>query len=188
MIKKIKIGNLFNVEKGTVQSSKNTPGEYIFITAAEEWKTHYEYNWEAEALVFAAGAEGSLGRVHYINDKFIASDLCYVLIPKPEYTESVDLEFYYFYFNVVREQLVKDLKTGTSKKAINQTNFKKYEIPLFDIEDQIELKDKLNQAKKIIEKIEKQKKDISNYSLVLISELLKNDINNHKESKEQTVE
>jgi type I restriction enzyme S subunit len=174
MIKKYKIGVLFDVEKGTVQSSKNTPGEYVFITAAEEWKTHNEHKYNGEALVFAAGAEGSLGRMHYVNDKFIASDLCYILTPKKEYIESIDLEFYYFYFNVVRKHLVKDLKTGTSKKAINQTNFKNYSIPLFDIEKQMELKNKLNQAKKIATKIDLLKEDISNYSLVLISELLTN--------------
>jgi hypothetical protein len=33
---KIQIGDLFDLEKGSLQSSKCTPGEYNFITAAEE--------------------------------------------------------------------------------------------------------------------------------------------------------
>ena len=66
----IPIGKLFDLEKGSLQSSKCTEGEYTFITAAEEWKTHNEYSHECEALIFAAAASGSLGRTHYINDKF----------------------------------------------------------------------------------------------------------------------
>ena len=32
----IEIGKLFNIEKGSLQSSKCTPGQYSFITAGEE--------------------------------------------------------------------------------------------------------------------------------------------------------
>jgi type I restriction enzyme S subunit len=141
---KIQIGKLFDIKKGSLQSSKNIDGEYFFITAAEEWKTHTSYSHDCEALVFAAAAEGSLGRVHYVNGKFIASDLCYILTPKKELEKKIDLEFYNYYFKVIREQLVKDCKTGTSKKAINQAKFKSYNILNIDYPEQIELKIKLN--------------------------------------------
>ncbi|CAH9017637.1 hypothetical protein [Candidatus Nitrosacidococcus sp. I8] len=71
----ILIGELFNIEKGELQSTKCIAGKYDFITAAEEWKTHNEYSHECEALIFAAAASGSLGRTHYVNGKFITSDL-----------------------------------------------------------------------------------------------------------------
>jgi type I restriction enzyme S subunit len=67
----IKINDLFHFEKGSLQSSKCTPGDFNFITAASEWKTHNEYSHECEALIFAAAASGSLGRTHYVNGKFI---------------------------------------------------------------------------------------------------------------------
>ena len=70
------IGKLFNIEKGVLQSTKCTPGDYDFITAAEDWKTHNEYTHECEALIFAAAASGSLGRTHYVDGKFTTSDLC----------------------------------------------------------------------------------------------------------------
>ncbi|MDQ7058234.1 MAG: hypothetical protein Q9N62_07260 [Ghiorsea sp.] len=76
MRKFIPIGELFNLEKGALQSTKCTPGKFDFITAAEDWKTHHEYTHECEALIIAVAASGSLGRTHYIDDKFIASDLC----------------------------------------------------------------------------------------------------------------
>jgi len=130
----IPIGKLFEIEKGELQSTKCTPGEYDFITAAEDWKTHNKYSHECEALIFAAAASGSLGRTHYVDGKFTTSDLCYILSPKDEATYPLNLSFYHFVFNSLRPTLVAATKSGTSKESINQTNFKNYEIPYFDIE------------------------------------------------------
>jgi type I restriction enzyme S subunit len=130
----IPIGKLFDIEKGDLQSTKCTPGEYDFITAAEEWKTHHEYSHECEALIFAAAASGSLGRTHYVDGKFTTSDLCYILTPKNEEKYPLNLSFYHFVFNSLRPTLVAATKSGTSKESINQTNFKSYEIPYFNIE------------------------------------------------------
>lgn len=128
------IGKLFDIEKGELQSTKCTPGEYYFITAAEDWKTHNEYSHECEALIFAAAASGSLGRTHYVDGKFTTSDLCYILTPKDEAKYPLNLSFYHFVFNSLRPTLVSATKSGTSKESINQTNFRNYEIPYFDIE------------------------------------------------------
>ena len=130
------IGKLFNIEKGQLQSTKRTPGKYYFITAAEDWKTHNQYNHECEALIFAAAASGSLGRTHYVDGKFISSDLCYILTPKDEKKYPLNLAFYHFVFNSLRPVLVAATKSGTSKESINQTNFKKYDLPYFNIEQQ----------------------------------------------------
>ncbi|MFW6047058.1 MAG: restriction endonuclease subunit S [Candidatus Woesearchaeota archaeon] len=155
-----KIDDIFNFEKGKLQSSKNVPGDYIFITAAADWKTHESYTHECEALIFAHGAEGSLGRTHYIdNEKFIASDLCYVITPKEEYVEDIDLYFYYIYFNSIKDRIKKDIATGTSKKAINQTNFSKYEVIFPDIDFQKEFKLSI---KKISSLIDIYKENIDN--------------------------
>ncbi len=133
---KVKIGDLFELEKGSLQSSKCTAGKFDFITAAKEWKTHNDFSHDQEALVFAAMASGSLGRTHYVNGKFIASDLCYIMTPKDSDKYPIDLKFYHFVFNSFKDEIVKNTKSGTSKEAINQTNLKNYEIPYFDIEQQ----------------------------------------------------
>ncbi len=145
----IEIGKLFNIEKGSLQSSKCTPGQYAFITAGEEWKTHIEYTHDCEALVFAMAASGSLGRTHYVNGKFIASDLCFILTPKKEYISKVNLRFYSFYFITYRERIVKATATGTSKLAINRKSFSNYQIYLVDIERQNQLLHKLDKMKSI---------------------------------------
>ncbi|MCT7972527.1 restriction endonuclease subunit S [Laspinema olomoucense] len=130
----IPIGKLFNVEKGELQSTKCTPGEFDFITAAEDWKTHNEYTHECEALIFAAAASGSLGRTHYVDGKFTTSDLCYILTQKDESNYPINLSFYHFVFNSLRPTLVAATKSGTSKESINQNNLKNYKIPYFDID------------------------------------------------------
>ena len=149
----IEIGKLFNIEKGSLQISKCTPGQYSFITAGEEWKTHIEYTHDCEALVFAMAASGSLGRTHYVNGKFIASDLCFILTPKKEYVSKVNLRFYSFYFNTYRERIVKATATGTSKLAINRKSFSNYQIYLVDIEKQTQLLHKLDKMKSISDEL-----------------------------------
>jgi type I restriction enzyme S subunit len=143
MIDLIKINEIFDFEKGTLQSSKCTSGKYDFITASSKWKTHKEYAYDKEALIVAVAASGSLGRVHHVNGKFISSDLCFILTPKDREKLPVDLSFYFHVFKLLREDLVRKTATGTSKMAINQTNFGNYKIPYFDIKHQNKYKDKL---------------------------------------------
>lgn len=157
----IPIGKLFNVQKGQLQSTKCTPGEFDFITAAEDWKTHESFEYDCEALIFAAAASGSLGRTHYVDGKFVSSDLCYILTPKDEQIYPLNLAFYHFVFNSLRSLIVKATKSGTSKESINQSNFNKFELPYFDIEQQdlwiSKLKDTLVRKDLIVAELGHQK-------------------------------
>jgi type I restriction enzyme S subunit len=162
------IGEIFNVEKGSVQSSKSIEGEYDFITASNDWKKHCEYSHDCEALIFAMGASGSLGRTHYVNGKFISSDLCFILTPKNNRTDELDLKFFYYYFNMFREVIVKQTATGTSKLAINAKNFKEFAIHLPSLENQITARIKIEKAQN---KIDKLLNNISELK-VLLSQLL----------------
>lgn len=148
-----KIIELFDFEKGTLQSSKCVSGKYNFITASSEWKTHQEYSHDTEALIIAVAASGSLGRVHYVKGKFIASDLCYILTPKKENKYPIDLEFYNYVFRIIKNDLVQKTATGTSKLAINQTNFGNFEIPYFQINHQKKYKVKLINLEKNKDKL-----------------------------------
>ena len=137
----MKIKDLFHFEKGGLQSSKCTPGEFDFITAAAEWKTHNEFSHECEALIFAAAASGSLGRTHYVNGKFVSSDLCFIITPKDPVKYPIDLKFYHLIFQAFKDEIVRNTKAGTSKEAIGLTAFGKYELPYFDIAKQQEVKE-----------------------------------------------
>ena len=144
----VSISDLFDFEKGSLQSSKNTPGEFDFITASSEWKNHNEFTHNCEALIFAAAASGSLGRTHYVNGKFISSDLCFIITPKNENKYPIDLKFYHIIFNTFKEDIVKNTKAGTSKEAIGLKSFGNYKLPYFDINVQKEIRKKINLLKK----------------------------------------
>ena len=144
----VSISDLFDFEKGSLQSSKNTPGEFDFITASSEWKNHNEFTHNCEALIFAAAASGSLGRTHYVNGKFIASNLCFIITPKNENKYPIDLKFYHIIFNTFKEDIVKNTKAGTSKEAIGLKSFGNYKLPYFDINVQKEIRKKINLLKR----------------------------------------
>lgn len=145
----MRIDEIFSFEKGILQSSKCVPGEFDFITASSDWKTHNEYTHDCEALIFAAAASGSLGRTHYVNGKFVSSDLCFIITPKDQKNIPVDLKFYHILFNELKDEIVRNTKAGTSKEAIGLANFGKYELPYFDIDTQIDIKNRFVNSEKI---------------------------------------
>lgn len=154
--KKVKIGEIFKIEKGSLQSSKCIPGKYDFITAATDWKTHESYSHECEAIVYAVAASGSLGRAHYVKGKFIASDLCFILTEKNKEKYPINFLFYQLVFEVLRDEIVSKTKTGTSKESINQKNFSNYEIPYIPYDYQMNNYKKLVDTKKTVIKILKE--------------------------------
>jgi type I restriction enzyme S subunit len=145
----MRIDEIFSFEKGILQSSKCVPGDFDFITASSDWKTHNEYTHDCEALIFAAAASGSLGRTHYVNGKFVSSDLCFIITPKDQENLPVDLKFYHILFNELKDEIVRNTKAGTSKEAIGLGNFGKYELPYFDIDIQIEIKNQFVNSEEI---------------------------------------
>ena len=161
--KKVRIGDIFSIEKGSLQSSKCTPGEYDFITAATDWKTHNSFDHECEAIVYAVAASGSLGRAHYVNGKFIASDLCFILTEKDKKQYPINFLFYQIVFEMLRDEIVSKTKTGTSKESINRGNFLNYEIPYFPIEFQLANYQKFVNAKNIIKNLLEESEKQKNY-------------------------
>lgn len=133
----VKIGDLFKYECGRLASESSENGQYSFVTASNEWKTHSSYSHNCEALVYAVSASGSLGRTHYVNGKFIASNLCIILTPKSK-KYKIDMQFYKFYFNSIREQIRADLADGTSKLTISPDDLMEYYIEYIPYDKQIE--------------------------------------------------
>jgi restriction endonuclease S subunit len=133
----VKVGTLFSLRRGTLASESNTDGDYPFVTAGEELKTHAEYSLDAEAIVYAVDSSGSLGRSHYISGKFIASNLCLVLTSRNDPRYPLDMQFYNYYFASIRKQVVADLADGTSKLTISPDVFREYYIDYIPYEEQM---------------------------------------------------
>lgn len=160
----VKFSDIFvTSNSGTLQSEDNNPeGEYDFITAAEKWKKHDSYSHEQEAIVYAVGAEGSLGRAHYVNGKFIASTLCLILTSKNPEKYPVDLEFYSYYLMAIREKIVVALRNGTSKLTIKPEELDEYPIEYFDVTEQKAKKKEIIQRIKKLKKLEAELKKAEN--------------------------
>lgn len=156
----VKIKELFDFEKGSLQSSKaDEDGEYDFITASATWSKHTEYTHDCEAIIYAIDSSGSLGRSHYVNGKFIASNLCLILTKKKETKYEINLEFYNIYFKAIRDQLVADLADGTSKLTISPTVLVEYFVEYIPIEVQNKyVSDHLSKYKKVLESLKEAEK------------------------------
>lgn len=159
----VPFGKLFDTKtKGSLASDDAEPGEYPFITASEEWKTHNTYDLDKEAIVYAVAASGSLGRCHYVNGKFIASNLCLVLTPKNPQKYPINMLFYSVFLNSVRQRVRNEIADGTSKLTISVEDLDNYLIEYIPIETQnqiadeykkkvLSIKNQLNTAEKEIE-------------------------------------
>lgn len=155
------ISTLFTIQTGELQSEDGDEnGEYDFITASENWKKHNKYQMEGEAIVYANGSEGSLGRCHYVNGKFMASTLCLILQEKNHMQFPLDLEYYSFYFMSIRKQITSRLKDGTSKLSINPERFKNYLIEYIPIQEQRKRKEIIKQRKKDLEELKRKEKSL----------------------------
>jgi type I restriction enzyme S subunit len=148
----VRINEIFNIKKGTLQSTKATPGPYRFITASDEYLTHENFTLDTEALVVAVAAGGSLGKPQYAKGKFIASDLCFVLTPKRKL--GVDILFYLYYFKAIRTILVRSLAKGVGKQSINKTDFGNFRIDSFDLDEQRAMGADIFTAREKISKLE----------------------------------
>lgn len=157
--KQLPIEDLFTVSKGTLASQKNVNGDYPFITADKNWKKHNTYDIDDEAIVYAVDSAGSLGRTHYVNGKFIASNLCLVLRNKNNPDYPINLKFYNYYFQSIRSQIVKSLKSGKSKKTISSNYFKKFKIDYIPYKKQLEFLEQVESFNEIEQKYIQARKD-----------------------------
>ena len=138
------LGELFHIEKGSIQSSKNIEGEYSFITASDTHKTHESFTHDCESVMLVGGAEGSLAKAQYFNGKFIASDLLYVLIRKND--NEINYRYIWYYLNFNREKHLSDdtICCGTPKKMISKDRCSTIKIPIPSLERQQEIVDDLD--------------------------------------------
>ncbi|MFA5596154.1 MAG: restriction endonuclease subunit S [Pusillimonas sp.] len=160
---KLPIGEIFTIEKGSLQSTKCIHGNYTFITASREWKTHNDYSHDCEALIYAVAASGSLGRCHHYSGKFITSDLCFILRAKDEIKRPINYRFYQNVFRFLKADIVAKTKAGTSKESISQKRFSAYTLPYIDIEHQSYWENNLNNLNKYIESFDEESANQSSY-------------------------
>lgn len=144
----MKLGDLVNIQTGKLDanaSSKN--GMYPFFTCSKEPLRIDSYSYDCECVLLAGN--GDLN-VKYYNGKFDAYQRTYILESKSEKLTNK----YLYYFMKKYVEVLRNESIGGVIKYIKLGNIINAEIPLYNIEKQNEIVNKID----IVENIIKLKK------------------------------
>ena len=142
--KKVKIGDICKIVKGTTGIASAEPGQYPLVVTAEERKTCSSYQFDCEAvcipLVSSSGhGKKSLKNVHYQSGKFaLGTILCAVI---PNNPEQLDARFLHQYLQFYKDTILVPLMKGAANVSLSMKDIATVEFPLPPIENQRKLSD-----------------------------------------------
>lgn len=142
--KKVKIGDICKIVKGTTGIASAEPGQYPLVVTAEERKTCSSYQFDCEAvcipLVSSSGhGKKSLKNVHYQSGKFaLGTILCAVI---PNNPDELDARFLHQYLQFYKDTVLVPLMKGAANVSLSMKDIATVEFPLPSIEKQRELSD-----------------------------------------------
>lgn len=140
--KKVKIGDICKIEKGTTGIASAEPGQYPLVVTAEERKTCSTYQFDCEAvcipLVSSSGhGKKSLKNVHYQSGKFaLGTILCAVI---PNNPQELDARYLHQYLQFYKDIILVPLMKGAANVSLSMKDILAVEFPLPPIERQREL-------------------------------------------------
>ena len=142
--KKVKIGDICKIVKGTTGIASAEPGQYPLVVTAEERNTCSSYQFDCEAvcipLVSSSGhGKKSLKNVHYQSGKFaLGTILCAVI---PNNPDELDARFLHQYLQFYKDTVLVPLMKGAANVSLSMKDIATVEFPLPPIEKQRELSD-----------------------------------------------
>ena len=142
--KKVKIGDICKIVKGTTGIASAEPGEYPLVVTAEERQTCSTYQFDCEAvcipLVSSSGhGKKSLKNVHYQSGKFaLGTILCAVI---PNNPQELDARYLHQYLQFYKDIILVPLMKGAANVSLSMKDIATVEFPLPPIERQRELSD-----------------------------------------------
>lgn len=140
--KKVKIGDICKIVKGTTGIASAEPGEYPLVVTAEERKTCSTYQFDCEAvcipLVSSSGhGKKSLKNVHYQSGKFaLGTILCAVI---PNNPQELDARYLHQYLQFYKDIILVPLMKGAANVSLSMKDIATVKFPLPPIERQREL-------------------------------------------------
>ena len=140
--KKVKIGDICKIVKGTTGIASAEPGQYPLVVTAEERKTCSTYQFDCEAvcipLVSSSGhGKKSLKNVHYQSGKFaLGTILCAVI---PNNPQELDARYLHQYLQFYKDIILVPLMKGAANVSLSMKDISTVEFPLPPIERQREL-------------------------------------------------
>ena len=140
--KKVKVGDICKIVKGTTGIASAEPGQYPLVVTAEERKTCSTYQFDCEAvcipLVSSSGhGKKSLKNVHYQSGKFaLGTILCAVI---PNNPQELDARYLHQYLQFYKDIILVPLMKGAANVSLSMKDILAVEFPLPPIERQREL-------------------------------------------------
>ena len=140
--KKVKIGDICRIVKGTTGIASAEPGQYPLVVTAEERKTCSTYQFDCEAvcipLVSSSGhGKKSLKNVHYQSGKFaLGTILCAVI---PNNPQELDARYLHQYLQFYKDIILVPLMKGAANVSLSMKDILAVEFPLPPIDRQREL-------------------------------------------------
>ena len=140
--KKVKIGDVCKIEKGSTGIASAVPGEYPLVVTAVERKTCSDYQFDCEAvcipLVSSSGhGKKSLNNVHYQSGKFALGTILCAVIPNDP--KELDARYLHQYLQFYKDTVLVPLMKGAANVSLSMKDIASVEIPLPPIERQREL-------------------------------------------------
>ncbi len=139
--KKVKLGEICIIEKGTTGILKAIPGEYPMVVTAEERKSHNEFQFDDEAVIIplvsgTGHGHASIKRIHFQKGKFALGSILCAVIPKDK--TQLSSEYLYRYLDLNKEdELVARMK-GMANVTLPIKEIAQIEIPLPTLKEQTE--------------------------------------------------
>jgi len=143
--KKVKLGEICTIEKGTTGILKAIPGEYPLVVTGEERKSHNEFQFDNEAVIIplvsgTGHGHASIKRIHFQKGKFALGSILCAVIPKDK--TQLSSEYLYRFLDLNKEdELVARMK-GMANVTLPIKEIAQIEIPLPTLKEQTEFVEK----------------------------------------------
>ena len=171
----IEFGQMFDLIKGTIQSSKvvdDIDGDIMFVSKAEiteeTRKIKYDY-YNTNALYIAQAFNGN-GKcpIRFYKNNSIHSNLLYHIKIKDYYNDKINIKYIYYYLLEKQNYIEENYQLGCANKSLDVEEFNLMKIPIPSIEIQnkkVEELDKLEVSIETIKLRTEQIKHDQNYIL-----------------------
>jgi restriction endonuclease S subunit len=150
-IEYVEFGDIFELEKGKLQSSKvveDKKSDILFVSKCElneEIEKKLQSDDYYNGGLFIAHAFNGNGKcpIRYTEKKCIHSNLMNRCVLKKQYDDKINLKFIYYYLNNIKKYIEETYSKGSCNKSLDVKNFNKMKIPFPSIAVQNEIADKV---------------------------------------------
>ena len=175
--RKVNIGEICDVIKGSTGIKKAVDGKYPLVTTGEDRATHDSFQFDLEAvcipLVSSTGhGHASIKRLHYQEGKFALGSILAAVIPRN--AETISTRYLFYYLNNFKDEIIVPLMQGMANVSLSVTKIKTIPIVIPELEVQNELVALMAKCEALRETLAKSQSDAENMIKAIMKEAFMN--------------